>query len=118
MKQIIRVSQAEAFRIAKYAPHALQRQTHAAARSHRFRVIDAGRRTGKSVIGGHDLYSAVYQCWANLDQYDPHEKRAEYWIVGPGYTDAEKEFRVLYAALKRVGAEFDHPGTYYDSIGG
>ena len=31
-----------------YQPHRVQRTIHAAARDHRFRVVCAGRRTGKS----------------------------------------------------------------------
>jgi hypothetical protein len=39
-------------------------------------------------------------------------KRREFWIVGPEYTDSEKEFRVLYDALRAQDAPFDRPGTY------
>lgn len=42
----------------------------------------------------------------------------EYWIIGPEYTDAEKEFRVHYSDCQRLGLPFDHPGTYYDANGG
>jgi hypothetical protein len=44
--------------------------------------------------------------------------RREFWIVGPNYTDAEKEFRSHYNALKRMDAPFDRPGTYYDAHSG
>ena len=43
--------------------------------------------------------------------------RAEYWIVGPNYTDSEKEFRVFYNDARRQGMPFDKPGTYYDPKG-
>jgi hypothetical protein len=43
--------------------------------------------------------------------------RAEYWIVGPNYTDSEKEFRVFYNACRRKGMPFDKPGTYYNPKG-
>lgn len=39
-------------------------------------------------------------------------RRAEFWIVGPEYSDAEKEFRVLYDDLSKLGMPFDKPGTY------
>lgn len=42
----------------------------------------------------------------------------EYWIVGPNYTDSEKEFRVLYNDLSRLQVPLDKPGTYNDPIGG
>lgn len=44
--------------------------------------------------------------------------RQEYWIVGPNYVDAEKEFRVVYNDLKRLEVPFDRPGTYYDPRSG
>jgi hypothetical protein len=42
----------------------------------------------------------------------------EYWIVGPNYSDSEKEFRVVYNDLNRQQVPFDRPGTYNDPIGG
>lgn len=42
----------------------------------------------------------------------------EYWIVGPEYSDAEKEFRVLHDTMKRLDMPFDRPGTYNDPLGG
>lgn len=45
-------------------------------------------------------------------------KRREFWLVGPEYTDSEKEFRVIYNILKRLKVPFDKPGTYYDALGG
>jgi hypothetical protein len=42
-------------------------------------------------------------------------KRREFWIVGPEYTDAEKEFRKHWDALKAVDAPMDKPGSYYDA---
>lgn len=51
---------------------------------------------------------------------DPFDHRAEFWIVGPEYSDAEKEFRVLWSDLQKLGVEkyFDHPGTYYNPESG
>ena len=45
-------------------------------------------------------------------------KRREFWIVGPEYSDAEKEFRVVYNELKRLQVPFDRPGTYNNPEGG
>lgn len=84
----------------------------------RYRVASCGRRFGKSDVGGHELIPE-----ALLTQSMEHElvnigKRREFWIVGPEYSDAEKEFRVLYNNLKRLEVPFDKPGTYNDPIGG
>lgn len=38
--------------------------------------------------------------------------------MGPEYTDAEKEFRVLYDALRARGLPFDRPGTYNNAHDG
>lgn len=101
-----------------YEPHPLQLDAHAAMQDHRFRVAAAGRRFGKSQIGGHDLTVAAMRAHAMRGQLEPKGRRHEYWIVGPEYSDAEKEFRVFYNDMLRLGAEFDHPGTYYDANGG
>lgn len=51
-------------------------------------------------------------------------QRYEYWIVGPEYTDGEKEFRKLYNALKRLDVPFDSKrdtdgiGTRYNADSG
>jgi hypothetical protein len=42
----------------------------------------------------------------------------EYWIVGPEYSDSEKEFRVLWSDLTRLGFPLDHPGSYNNPLGG
>jgi hypothetical protein len=102
----------------EYQPHEGQRKIHNAAQRSRFRVVDAGRRTGKSKAGGSELVAPAYQAYFKRDQLDPHDKRMEYWIVGPEYSDAEKEFRVLYNALKKLGMPFDHPGTYNNPLSG
>ena len=52
------------------------------------------------------------------EQLKDDRKRREFWIVGPNYTDSEKEFRVLYNQLTRLEVPFDKPGTYNDPIGG
>lgn len=51
-------------------------------------------------------------------QLEPKGKRHEYWILGPEYSDAEKEFRVLYNDITKLGLPMDRPGTYYDAAGG
>lgn len=103
-----------------YKPHPGQRRIHKAKAKHRFRVVCAGRRTGKSFSGGHELAAHAVEAYLCQDLLDPHGRRMEYWIVGPEYSDAEKEFRVLWKDLKDLGLDeyLDHPGSYNDPIGG
>jgi hypothetical protein len=100
-----------------YEPHRVQRSIHAAARNSRFRVVCAGRRTGKSTLGGHELTAKAIEAYYRKD-LDRFNHRSEHWIVGPEYSDAEKEFRVLWGDLQRIGIPLDRPGSYYDPIGG
>lgn len=93
-----------------WSPYALQREV--LLDRTRNKVVAAGRRAGKSQMGAHRLAPEAYRAWAELDMLEQLGLRREYWIVGPEYTDAEKEFRVIYNALSRLGFPFDHPGTY------
>lgn len=112
-----RLKQSKIFETFDYTPHQIQQEVHKAKKKHRFRVVDAGRRTGKSKTGGSELVTHAYEAYFRRDELDKHEDRMEYWIVGPQYTDAEKEFRVLWAAIKKLGMPLDHPGSY-DNVGG
>lgn len=112
------LSLARVFDRVGYDPHSGQRRIHSAKADKRFRWVCAGRRTGKSTAGGHELTGHAFEAYLRQDELDPHGKRMEYWIVGPEYSDAEKEFRVLYNDLKHLEFPFDHPGTYYDAVGG
>lgn len=88
--------------------------------SNRNRVVSAGRRFGKSEIGGHQLVKEAMDTRLVKSELLAAQKRREFWIVGPSYTDSEKEFRVLWNRLKAVGLAdyFDRPGSYNDPIGG
>lgn len=101
-----------------YRPHSGQRPQHIAMADHRFTLTAAGRRFGKSQIGGHKLTLCAFQAEAVKSSLEPKGLRHEYWIVGPEYSDSEKEFRVVYNDLVKLGAEFDKPGTYYSQGGG
>jgi hypothetical protein len=68
-----------------YTPHAQQWLYHDSKA--RFRVPVCGRRFGKSTMAGRDLEPHLFT----------HGKR--YWIVGPTYDLAEKEFRVVWDDL-------------------
>lgn len=93
-----------------WRPYALQREvlTHTA----RNKVMAAGRRAGKSATGGQRLVPEAFRAWMELDELKSRQVRREYWIVGPEYSDSEKEFRVIWNALSRLGFLFDHPGSY------
>lgn len=93
-------------------------QLEIAESSARHKVVSAGRRFGKSDLGGHDLIPEAFLAHAQRDELLTQGKRREFWIVGPEYSDAEKEFRVLWNNLKKLEVPFDRPGSYNDPIGG
>jgi hypothetical protein len=94
----------------EWVPYDLQRQV--LLDRTRNKVFAAGRRAGKSQAGAHRLVPEAFRAYAELNYLRRKSLRREYWIVGPEYSDAEKEFRVAYDALDRLGFSFDHPGTY------
>jgi hypothetical protein len=99
-----------------YAPHPAQQRIHASRARHR--VNAAGRRFGKSQVGGHELLPEAYKAFFHKDLLAELGIRMEYWIVGPNYTDAEKEFRVIFNDLRKLKMPFDRPGTYNDARSG
>lgn len=80
----------------------------------RNRVVSAGRRFGKSEIGGHKLVQEALNTRLVKSHLEDIGKRREFWIVGPSYTDSEKEFRVMWNRLEKLGLKpyFDKPGSY------
>ena len=94
----------------EWVPYDLQREV--LLDRTRNKVVAAGRRAGKSQMGAHRLVPEAFGAWTELEFLRRKGLRREYWIVGPEYSDAEKEFRVIYLALERLGFLFDHPGTY------
>lgn len=93
-----------------YVPHPGQRLIHASPARHR--LAACGRRLGKSHMGGHELVPEALLTYTMLNGLQERSIRREFWIVGPEYSDAEKEFRVFYNAAKKLELPFDHPGTY------
>ena len=79
----------------------------------RFKALCAGRRFGKSRIGGNELIPEAFITKGLANQLRMDGKRREFWAVGPAYSDSEKEFRVFYNQCKRLEMPFDKPGTYY-----
>ena len=93
-----------------YDPHEAQREIHNALI--RNRVASCGRRFGKSTIGGRDLVAEAAKTYPLLSMLRDTGKKRRFWIVGPDYSDCEKEFRYLFDDLKRLEMPFDRPGTY------
>lgn len=104
------LDQSALFAATGYTPHPGQRRIHSSEA--RFNVSVCGRRFGKSEIGGHKLEVEAFYTAPKRQALLDAGKRREFWIVGPEYSDSEKEFRVLYNALKRLEVPFDKPGTY------
>lgn len=89
-----------------WTPH--ESQEKVARSGVRSRVLAAGRRFGKSELGANDrLLPEAFRTYNNRFSIHDSGKRHEYWIVGPEYSDTEKEFRVLWNNLKKLGVPFD-----------
>ncbi|MET0416537.1 MAG: hypothetical protein ABW022_11010 [Actinoplanes sp.] len=82
-----------------YSPHAGQRDLH--QNRSRFKVIRCGRRWGKTFFGGHEGTTRV------LTPSPFAGGPSMGWVVGPNYTDAEKEFRIIYDDMRRLGVDRD-----------
>jgi hypothetical protein len=81
----VKVDKDRFFKEIGYVPHAEQLKFHCSLA--RFRVAVCGRRFGKSTMASRDL--------------EPHLflPKKRFWIVGPTYDLAEKEFRVVWDDL-------------------
>jgi terminase large subunit-like protein len=74
------------YRGISYFPHQGQRRFHSSRA--RFKVMDCGRRWGKSTSGPHDMVPEMML-----------KKPVLGWIVAPTYDLGEKEFRVFWNLL-------------------
>jgi hypothetical protein len=99
-----------------FVPHDLQRAV--LLNGSRNQLISAGRRAGKSRTGGMKLVPEIFRAAAELKVLKEKGLRREYWIVGPEYSDAEKEFRVFWDACERLGFKMDKPGSYNNPLSG
>jgi hypothetical protein len=67
----------------------------------RFKVVRCGRRWGKTLLGAHE-------CEPNIFVPCPFTGKPQVgWIVGPNYVDVEKEFRIVYDTLRKLGVDKD-----------
>lgn len=79
-----------------YTPHSGQKVVH--YNPVRNRVLSNGRRWGKTLFGGKEIETLAF-----LRNWRGEPMRG--WIIGPEYTDAEKEFRVVYDTFKKLGID-------------
>lgn len=112
MSEPLVIDQQKLFERMGFEPHIGQRDI--LEDQSRFKVVTAGRRFGKSELGGNLLVTEAVKAYYRRGELESAGKRAEYWIVGPEYSDAEKEFRILWNRLKAKDFPFDRPGSYYD----
>lgn len=80
-----------------YYPHQGQRVVHYGTNA-RHRVLVNGRRWGKTLCGAKEA-----ECMAFVKNFLGEAQRG--WIIGPEYSDCEKEFRVIYDSLKALGVD-------------
>ena len=86
-----------------YYPHDGQKAFHAS--SARFKVMDCGRRWGKSTSGPHDEMPKMF-----LRREEPILG----WIVAPTYDLGEKEFRVFHRVLtEKLRIPMNRSKTFY-----
>lgn len=99
-----------------YVPHKGQRPIHRSAARHR--LASCGRRFGKSKLGGMELVPEALYAQTIRKYLEEMQLQRRFWIVGPNYDDAEREWRVFYDAMRKLKVPFDRPGTYNDPNGG
>lgn len=79
-----------------YTPHPGQQVVH--YNSTRHRVLVNGRRWGKTLAGGKEAEAMGF-----VKNFLNEPMRG--WIIGPEYSDCEKEFRVIYNSFKALGVD-------------
>lgn len=79
-----------------YFPHPGQARIH--YNSTRHRVLCNGRRWGKTLVGGKEVETMAF-----VKNFLGDSARG--WIIGPEYSDAEKEFRVVYDSFRKMGID-------------
>lgn len=83
-----------------YEPHGGQRLVHYNPTRHR--VLCNGRRWGKTLVGGKECEAAAFvKNFLGEPQIG--------WIIGPEYSDCEKEFRVIWNTFKKLGLDLSSP---------
>lgn len=96
---MVLLSKRRYFERVEYEPHEGQEDIHFTPV--RFKVVRCGRRWGKTFLGAHEAEpNLLIDC--------PMTGGPQLgWIVGPNYTDAEKEFRIVYDTMRKLGVDKD-----------
>jgi hypothetical protein len=81
-----------------YDPHPGQMQFHNCPK--RFRVAPNGRRFGKTMMGAYEVEPAAFIVSKHITG-----GAQQGWIVGPQYSDAEKEYKIIYNDLRKAGVD-------------
>lgn len=84
------------FEQTEYFPHPGQEVVH--FNSTRHRVLVNGRRWGKTLCGAKEAETTAF-----VRNFLGEPMRG--WIIGPEYSDCEKEFRVIYDTFKSLGID-------------
>ncbi len=84
------------FKETGYTPHEGQAKVHYNPTRHR--VLVNGRRWGKTLVGGKEVETQAF-----VKNFLGESKRG--WIIGPEYTDCEKEFRIVFDTFKKLGID-------------
>jgi hypothetical protein len=79
-----------------YYPHDGQEVIHLSSARHR--VLCNGRRWGKTLMGAKEVEPQAFV----KNRFGAAQRG---WIVGPNYTDCEKEFRVVFDTFKSLGVD-------------
>jgi hypothetical protein len=79
-----------------YDPHLAQEVVHYTPSRHK--ALSNGRRWGKTLLGGKEAEVCAF-----LRNFLGEPMRG--WIIGPQYSDCEKEFRVVYDSLRALGVD-------------
>jgi hypothetical protein len=82
-----------------YKPHPGQEELHFTRA--RFKVISNGRRWGKTLFGAREAEPNAFTTSAITGQPQLG------WVVGPQYSDADKEFGLIYDSLRKAGVDKD-----------
>ena len=85
-----------------YYPHQGQRDLH--QHTGRFKVVRCGRRWGKTMFGGHEMATRALIPSPFLLRQGITQPSIG-WVVGPNYTDTEKEFRIIFDDLRKLGLD-------------
>lgn len=87
-------------------------QLKVAENSCRHKVLSAGRRFGKSFGGATDkLLPEIFFTKPIAADIISAGKKRVFWIVGPNYSDSEKEFRVIWNWCRKLEIPMDK-GSY------